>query len=95
MKNVHISPYTQGNIFNVDPLRNRKLLLHKSEIRKLDIQSQDKGFTILPLKVYLKNGFAKVLIGVGKGKHQYDKRETIKRREQDREINRTLKSMNR
>ncbi|KRL99732.1 SsrA-binding protein SmpB [Liquorilactobacillus satsumensis] len=90
--NVHISPYAQGNQFNHDPLRNRKLLLHKKEIAQLAKQVSDKGITLVPLKVYLKQGFAKVLLGVGKGKRDYDKRETIKRKDQERQIQRTLKN---
>ena len=91
MMNVHISENAQGNHFTHDPLRNRKLLLHKKQIRKLAQITQDKGVTIVPLKVYLKNGFAKVLIGVATGKHEYDKRETIKRRDQKRQIERVMK----
>lgn len=91
LMNVQISEYLQGNQFNHDPLRNRKLLLHKKEIQKLQEASQNKGITIVPLKVYLKHGFAKVLIGVAKGKHEYDKRETLKKRDQQREIERALK----
>ncbi|MBM6863447.1 MULTISPECIES: SsrA-binding protein SmpB [Ligilactobacillus] len=92
LMNVHISEYTQGNRFNHDPLRARKLLLHKKEIQKLTGQTSEKGITIVPLKVYLKHGFAKVLLGIAKGKHDYDKRETIKKRDQEREIRRTLKN---
>ena len=92
LMNVHISPYDHGNIFNHDPLRNRKLLLHKKEIQRLVGETSNKGITLVPLKVYIKNGFAKVLLGVAKGKHDYDKRETIKRRDQEREIRRTLKN---
>ncbi|MFD1455375.1 SsrA-binding protein SmpB [Levilactobacillus lanxiensis] len=91
MMNVHISEYVQGNRFNHDPLRNRKLLLHKKEIRRLGQATMDKGVTLIPLKMYLKHGFAKVLIGVAHGKREYDKRQTIKRREQDREIERVMK----
>jgi len=91
LMNIHISEYTQGNRFNHDPLRNRKLLLHKKEIAKLQGETQDKGITIVPLRIYLKNGVAKVLLGVAKGKHEYDKRETLKRREQDRQIARVMK----
>ena len=91
LMNIHISEYTQGNRFNHDPLRNRKLLLHKKEIARLSGETQDKGITIVPLRIYLKNGFAKVLLGVAKGKHEYDKRETIKRRDQDRQIARVMK----
>ncbi|APX72366.1 SsrA-binding protein SmpB [Companilactobacillus allii] len=92
LENVNIAIYDQGNQFNHDPLRNRKLLLHKKEIRKISSTVQEKGITVIPLKVYLKNGFAKVLIGVAEGKRQYDKRETLKRRDQEREIQRTLKN---
>ncbi|WP_204120926.1 MULTISPECIES: SsrA-binding protein SmpB [Levilactobacillus] len=91
MMNVHISEYVQGNRFNHNPLRNRKLLLHKKEIRRLGQATMDKGVTLIPLKMYLKHGFAKVLIGVAHGKREYDKRQTIKRREQDREIERVMK----
>jgi SsrA-binding protein len=91
LENVHISPYKQGNQFNADPLRSRKLLLKKREIAKLAGVVQQKGITIVPLKAYLKHGFAKILIGVGEGKHDYDKRETLKRKEQQRDIDRALK----
>lgn len=88
LENVHISEYKEGNRYNHDPLRSRRLLLHKREIARLaGIQAQ-QGMTIIPLKVYLKHGFAKVLIGVGQGKKQYDKRQTIKKRDQDRKIHR-------
>ena len=88
LENVHISEYKEGNRYNHDPLRSRRLLLHKKEIARLaGIQAQ-QGMAIIPLKVYLKHGFAKVLIGVGQGKKQYDKRQTIKKRDQDREIHR-------
>ena len=92
LENVHISEYTAGNRFNHDPLRRRQLLLHKKQIVQLGQKTSAKGVTLVPLKVYLKNGFAKVLIGVATGKHEYDKRETIKRRDQEREIQRTLKN---
>jgi len=91
LMNVHISEYVQGNRFNHDPLRNRKLLLHKKEIRRLGQATMDKGVTLIPLRMYLKHGFAKVLLGVAHGKREYDKRETIKRREQDRQIARVMK----
>jgi SsrA-binding protein len=91
LMNVHISEYAQGNQFNHDPLRNRKLLLHKQEIRRLSRETDKKGITLIPLKVYLKKGFAKVLIGVAEGKHEYDKRNSIKKRDQEREISRVLK----
>ncbi|MDK6786202.1 SsrA-binding protein SmpB, partial [Enterococcus faecalis] len=70
--NVHISPYEQGNIFNHDPLRTRKLLLHKKQINKLIGETKNAGITLVPLKVYIKDGYAKVLIGLAKGKKQYD-----------------------
>ncbi|ESV54537.1 single-stranded DNA-binding protein [Streptococcus agalactiae LMG 14747] len=92
--NVHIAPFEQGNIWNQDPERTRKLLLKKREIDRLANELKGSGMTLVPLKVYLKNGFAKVLLGLAKGKHDYDKRESIKRREQDRDINRVMKSMN-
>ncbi|MBU3851928.1 MAG: SsrA-binding protein SmpB [Candidatus Paralactobacillus gallistercoris] len=92
LENVHISPYKEGNQFNVDPLRNRKLLLHKKEIAKLAGITQNKGITLVPLSVYLKHGFAKVSLGVAQGKHEYDKRETLKRRAQDREMERVIKN---
>lgn len=92
LENVHISPYTEGNMFNVDPLRNRKLLLHKKELRKITAATAGQGTTIVPLKAYLKHGYAKVLIGIAVGKHNYDKRETLKKRDQDREIARMLKN---
>ena len=91
LMNVHISEYLQGNQFNHDPLRSRKLLLHKKEIKRLTEAVKDKGVTVVPLKVYLKHGFAKVLIGVATGKREYDKRETIKKRDQKRQIERVMK----
>lgn len=92
--NVHITPYEQGNIWNQDPDRTRKLLLKKREIAKLEAELKGTGMTLVPLKVYIKNGFAKVLIGLAKGKHDYDKRESIKRREQKRDIARQMKAFN-
>ena len=92
LMNVHISLYDQGNQFNHDPLRNRKLLLHKKQIKQLAGEISKKGVTLVPLKVYIKNGFAKVLLGLAQGKHDYDKRESIKKRDQEREIRRTLKN---
>lgn len=87
---MHISPYEKGNIFNKDPLRIKKLLLHKLEIRKLERQVQVAGYTIVPLNVYLDRGLVKVEIGLAKGKKLYDKRETIAkndvRREQEKEF---------
>lgn len=92
LNNVNISEYKQGNQFNVDPARRRKLLLHKKEIEILKTEDEQKGKTIVPLKVYLKRGFAKVLIGVGTGKKNFDKRETIKRRDIERDVARQLKN---
>ncbi len=91
LENVHISEYKQGNRYNHEPLRSRRLLLHKKEIARLAKDQSARGIAIIPLKVYLKHGFAKVLIGVGQGKKKYDKRETIKRRDQDRELRRRYK----
>ena len=93
--NVHIAPFEQGNIWNQDPDRTRKLLLKKKQNTKLQNDLKGSGMTLVPLKVYLKNGFAKVLLGIAKGKHDYDKRESIKRREQERDIKRIIKSVNR
>ncbi|MBM7618004.1 SsrA-binding protein [Weissella uvarum] len=91
LENVNISPFEQGNQFNHEPLRSRRLLLHKQQIRQLEAQVSQKGKTVVPLKVYLKRGFAKVLIGVATGKHNYDKRETLKRRDQERDLQRAMK----
>ena len=92
LHNVHISPYEQGNIFNHDPLRARKLLMKKKQIHSLIGETKNAGITLVPLKVYIKNGFAKVLIGVAKGKKQYDKREDLKRKDMNREVERALKN---
>jgi SsrA-binding protein len=89
--NCHISPYSHGNIQNHDPLRTRKLLLHKKEINKLWGKTSQQGFTLIPLKIYFKNGKAKVEIGLAKGKRQYEKRTAIKEKEARREIERHLK----
>ena len=89
--NVHISPYEQGNIYNQDPIRSRKLLLHKREIRKLIEYVAQKGYTLVPLTVYIKDGLVKVEIGVGRGKKLYDKREDIARKDAERKIQRQLK----
>jgi SsrA-binding protein len=86
--NCHISPYTHGNIQNHDPLRERKLLLHRDEIRKLDRRRKLSGLTLVPLRLYLKKGRVKVEISVARGKKLYDKRESIKKRDQDRESRR-------
>ncbi len=90
--NCRISPYSHGNIQNHDPLRTRKLLLHKKEINRLWGNISRKGFTLVPLKIYFKNGKAKVEIGLAKGKRQYEKRASIKEKEARREIERHLKT---
>jgi len=90
--NCHISPYSHGNIMNHEPLRTRKLLLHRKEIVRLQGKAAQKGYSLIPLKIYFKDGRAKVEIGLAKGKRQYEKRETIKKKEADREIERAMKS---
>ncbi|MGO4111628.1 SsrA-binding protein SmpB [Paenibacillus sp. YAF4_2] len=90
--NMHISPFEQGNRHNpTDPTRARKLLLHKQQIHKLLGQSKQEGYSIVPLKIYVRNGYAKLLIGLGKGKKQYDKRETAAKRDAQRDIQRVLR----
>ena len=89
--NMHVSPYEQGNRYNYDPLRTRKLLLHRKEINKLIGETKEVGYTIVPLKLYLKNGYCKVLIGLGKGKKQYDKRDDLKKKEAKRDIERAFR----
>lgn len=89
--NMHISPYEFGNIYNTDPLRPRKLLLHKRQIRKLANEVSTRHLTLIPLKLYFKNGIAKIELALAKGKKQYDKREAIRRRESDRELRRIVK----
>ena len=92
LENVHISPYAQADYTSVlNPRRDRKLLLHKREIKRMARAVQKKGITLIPLKVYIKHGFAKVLIGVAKGRRQYDKRAVMKKRAQEREIHRYMK----
>lgn len=91
LHNVHISPFEEGNIFNHDPLRTRKLLLHKQQIRKLDKEIKTVGYTLVPLKVYLKDGYAKCLIGIAKGKKNYDKREALKQKDIKRDTDRMMK----
>ena len=92
--NMHISPYEKGNIFNKDPLRVRKLLLHRFEINKLLGKATAKGYTIVPLQVYFKGSLVKVQIGLAKGKKLYDKRETAARKDAKREMDRAMKSRN-
>ncbi len=92
---VHISPYEQGNRFNVEPRRTRKLLMHRVEIARLERQVMEKGMALIPLSVYLKRGRVKVEIGVCRGKKTYDKRETIRRRDAERDAERALRSRTR
>jgi SsrA-binding protein len=92
--NMHISPYEQGNIFNKDPLRTRKLLLHKKEIGKLLGAITRDGYTIVPLRVYLRGSLVKIDIGLAKGKKNYDKREDIAKKDQRREAEREFKVKN-
>ncbi|WLR50498.1 SsrA-binding protein SmpB [Bacillus tianshenii] len=94
LHNMHISPYEQGNRFNHDPLRTRKLLLHSKEISKLIGLTKEKGYSLVPLKLYIKNGVAKLLIGLGKGKKKYDKREDLKKKAMKRDIERAIKDRN-
>jgi SsrA-binding protein len=88
---VHISPYEQGNRFNVDPRRTRKLLVHRGEIRRLDRQVREKGMALIPLSVYLKRGRVKLKIGVCRGKRLYDKRRAIAERDAQREMERAMR----
>ena len=89
--NMHISKYDEGNIFNHEETRTRKLLLNKKEIYKLRDSIEKAGYTLVPLKVYFKGNYAKVLIGLAKGKHNYDKRESLKEKDMQREIEKNLK----
>ncbi|WP_407268458.1 SsrA-binding protein SmpB [Radiobacillus sp. PE A8.2] len=91
LSNLHISPYEQGNRFNHDPTRSRKLLLHRKQIDKLFGETQQQGYSLVPLKIYIKNGVAKVLIGLGKGKKKYDKREDLKQKQAKRDMDRAIK----
>jgi SsrA-binding protein len=91
VKNLHISPYEQGNIFNVDPLRVRKLLIHKEQIMRLAGFIAQKGYTLVPLSLYLKNGMVKVNLGVAKGKKDYDKRDAMLEKAAKRDIDRQMK----
>ncbi|MFP7492267.1 SsrA-binding protein SmpB [Terribacillus saccharophilus] len=89
--NMHISPYEQGNRFNHDPTRTRKLLLHRKQIDKLIGQTQQQGYSLVPIKLYIKDGFAKILLGVGKGKKKYDKREDLKQKQMKRDVDRAMR----
>ncbi|MEC1154098.1 SsrA-binding protein SmpB [Cytobacillus horneckiae] len=88
---MHVSPYEQGNRYNHDPLRTRKLLLHNKEISKLIGLTKESGYALVTLKLYLKNGYAKVLVGLAKGKKKYDKREDLKKKEAKREVERAFR----
>lgn len=95
IEGMHISPYEQGNIFNRDPLRPKKLLMHKSEIMKLFGKTREKGFTLVPLRVYFKRGRAKMEIALVSGKHTFDKRRTLADKEMKRDVERALKERQR
>ena len=95
IKQMHISPYEQGNIFNTDPLRQKKLLLHKSQIRHLAQEAGKMGYSLIPLQVYLKDGRFKLELGVCKGKKLHDKRDSIAERDTKREMQRALRANNR
>lgn len=95
VRGMHISPYEKGNIFNKDPLRDRKLLMHRREIRKLQAAVAQDGLTLIPLSVYLKNQYVKIQLGLARGKKLHDKRDDIARKDAKREIDRTLKERNR
>ncbi len=86
INNLHVSPYEQGNIYNVDPLRKRKLLLHKREIRKLQAGISQDGFTLIPVSIYIKDGLVKVQISLAKGKKLYDKRDDIAKKDAKRRM---------
>lgn len=89
--NMHISKYKEGNLFNHEETRTRKLLLHKEEIKKLVSKIEKEGFTLVPLKLYFNKNKVKILLGVGKGKKNYDKRETIKKRDMENQVKKDLK----
>jgi len=89
--NMHISPYEQGNIHNHEPLRTRKLLLHRKQINTLIGETKEAGYSIVPLKLYLKDGYAKLLIGLARGKKKYDKRDDLKQKEAKRDIERAFR----
>lgn len=91
LNNVHISPYEKGNIFNSDPLRKRKLLMHKREILRLFVKVKQQGYSLIPLSIYFHRSFVKVEVGLCKGKKKYDKREAIAKRDAHREVDRAMK----
>ncbi|MBR2775002.1 MAG: SsrA-binding protein SmpB [Selenomonadaceae bacterium] len=95
VEHMHISPYEQGNIFNHEPLRPRRLLLHKREILKLFGKTREKGFTLVPLKIYFKKGRAKMELALASGKHNYDKRDALHEKSAQRDIERAMKERSR
>ena len=90
LHSLHISPYEQANRHNVDPVRTRRLLLNRNEIRQIAVKTEEKGLTLVPLEIYFSRGYAKVSLAVARGKKLHDKRETLKRRQQDREAQRAV-----
>lgn len=90
LHSLHINPYEQANRFNVDPVRPRRLLMNRSEIRRLAVKTEEKGLTLVPLDIYFSRGYAKLTLAVARGKRLYDKREDLKRRQQDREARRAM-----
>ena len=94
IEHFHISPYEEGNRFNHEPLRAKKLLMHKAEITKLFSKTREKGFTLVPLKIYFKNGKAKLELARASGKHNYDKREDLKKKADKRDMERAMKERN-
>ncbi|MFC2077261.1 SsrA-binding protein SmpB [Candidatus Bipolaricaulota bacterium] len=95
LKGVHIAPYQQGSIHNQDPLRDRRLLLHRRELRRLTTGLQERGYTLVPLKVYFKRGYAKVELGLAKGRHTYDKRRKLRDDDEKRRTEEALKRYSR
>ena len=95
VQSMHISPYEQGSIYNTDPMRPKKLLLHKAEIRKLKAQVQQKGYTLIPLSVYLKDGLMKLELGVCRGKQLHDKRDDLADRDAKRDMERAMRQQGR
>ena len=92
LHSLHISPYEQANRFNEDPVRTRRLLLNRNEIRQMVIKTEEKGLTLVPLEIYFTKGYAKVTLAIARGKKLHDKRETLKRRQQDREARRAVEN---
>lgn len=90
LHSLHINPYEQANRFNVDPVRPRRLLMNRSEVRRLAVKTEEKGLTLVPLDIYFSRGYAKLTLAVARGKRLYDKREDLKRRQQDREARRAM-----